>query len=268
MTLKRKEVDTAVVAAIKPMGKRSKPVPRTEMKRDILNHIDLMVCDMAGTTVQEGGIVYKTLQTSMQKHGLVVSERDIDPWHGAKKEAVIEHFAKKLGLGDAELEAKVTEISKTFVESIDSAYFSPTSKVGPIDTSLLDWFQKLRALGIKITLDTGYPQNIQQGLVKKLGFDKFVDSYISSYDVSEGRPYPYMIHQLMERVGVADVRRVCKIGDSCRDIEMGKNAGCGLVIGVLSGADGAEALYAAGADVVCDLITDLPVPTEPRLVGA
>ena len=110
--------------------------------------------------------------------------------------------------------------------------------------------------------------NHSTGTREETLFDKILDSYISSYDVSEGRPYPYMIHQLIERVGVADVRRVCKIGDPCRDIEMGKNAGCGLVIGVLSGADGAEALYAAGADVVCDLITDLPVPTEPRLVGA
>merc|ERR1711981_1069923 len=102
---------------------------------------------------------------------------------------------------------------------------------------------------------------IQKGLVEKLGFDKVVDGYISSYDVAEGRPYPYMIHRLMERLKIENVRRVCKVGDSVRDIEEGRNAGCGLVVGVLSGADGYESLMAAGADIVVDCVTDLPVPT-------
>jgi len=42
-----------------------------------------------------------------------------------------------------------------------------------------------------------------------------------------------------------DVSRVAKVGDSTRDIEEGKNAGCGLVIGVLSGADTEAQLMAA-----------------------
>jgi len=52
----------------------------------------------------------------------------------------------------------------------------------------------------------------------------------------------------------------CQIGDSVRDIEEGKNAGCGLVVGVLSGADSAEDLLAAGADLIAERLTDLPVP--------
>jgi len=196
----------------------------------------------------------------MQNGGLTVSDHDMHPWHGAKKEAVIEHFAQKANLKGAELEAKVKECGNTFMDSIDDAYFSPSAQIGPIDAGLMAWFKECKAAGIKISLDTGYPQKIQEGLVKKLGFDKVVDCYISSYDVKEGRPYPYMIHQLMERAGVSDVRRVAKIGDTVRDVEMGKNAGCGLVVGVLSGADGAKELHAAGADVVCDLITDLAVP--------
>lgn len=250
------------------VGAQSVSQPKQVMSRrmlqtsacNLLEGIDLMVCDMAGTTVQEGGIVYKTLRESMQQHGIEVSEADIGPWHGAKKEAVIEHFAKRAGLSDADHEAKITDVSQTFEESIEKSYFSETAAIGLIDTNLKGYFKRLKDVGVKIGLDTGYPQNIQRGLVQKLGFDEVVDCYISSYDVREGRPFPYMIHQLMERAGVQDVRRVAKIGDSCRDMEMGRNAGCGLVVGVLSGADGAEALFAAGADMVCDIITDLPVP--------
>jgi len=241
------------------------PNESRQPKQNILQGIDLVVCDMAGTTVQEGGIVYQTLRRVMVEHGLDVSEAAMGPWHGARKESVIEHFARNAGCRD--VEATVEVLSKKFEVSIDDAYFSDNAKIGPIDDRLMVWFQQLRASGIKIGLDTGYPRNIQEGLIQKLGFTTAVDSYISSYDVPEGRPYPYMIHTLMERLGVADVRRVAKVGDSVRDIEMGRNAGCGLVVGVLSGADKAEELFAAGADLVVDVVTDLPAPQEVHVVG-
>jgi phosphonatase-like hydrolase len=232
--------------------------------RGILENIDLMVCDMAGTTVQEGGIVYKILQSSMNEFGLNVSDEAMHAWHGAKKEAVIEHFAREKGVAEQELEDHIKKIADTFTAAIDEAYFDDASPVSHIDASLFSYFSQLKAAGIKIGLDTGYPQNIQEGLVKRLGFDKVVDGWISSYDVAEGRPYPYMIHRLMERMHIENVKRVCKVGDSMRDIEEGRNAGCGLVVGVLSGADSAQDLLAAGADVVADCVTSLPVPRRPQ----
>jgi len=231
--------------------------------RNVLENIDLIVCDMAGTTVQEGGLVYKILQSSMQEFGLEVPDDAMHKWHGAKKEAVIEHFARQSGIADHEIEDKVLQVADSFTSAIDDAYFDEASTISHIDVSLFGYFSQLRNAGIKIALDTGYPQNIQEGLVKRLGFEKVVDSWISSYDVSAGRPYPYMIHQLMERLNIENVKRVAKVGDSVRDIECGRNAGCGLVVGVLSGADSATELMAAGADIVCQVVTDLPVPRRP-----
>lgn len=233
----------------------------------LLENIDLIVCDMAGTTVQEGGLVYKTLQQSMVKGGLQVSDHDIEPWHGAKKEAVIEHFARKAGTPEEELEMLIWKISEDFVSAIEEAYFDEASTIGPIDSSLFSYFEALRQSGIKIALNTGYPVNIQQGLVQRLNFEKVVDAYISSYEVPQGRPYPFMIHRLMERLNIENVKRVAKVGDSVRDIEEGVNAGCGLVVGVLSGADKADALFAAGAHVVAEYVTDLPLPRS-RTRGA
>jgi len=217
---------------------------------------------MAGTTVMEGGIVYKTLRLAMNEDGMTVSEEEMHPWHGAKKEAVIEHFARQAGTSDADMEERVTRVGDWFVNAIDEAYFDEASTIDHIDIGLMGYFRELKDAGIKIGLDTGYPQNIQEGLVKRLGFDKVVDGWISSYDVPEGRPYPYMIYRLMERLNIQDVKRVCKVGDSVRDIEEGRNAGCGLVVGVLSGADSYESLMAAGADIVCEKATDLPVPKK------
>jgi len=55
-----------------------------------------------------------------------------------------------------------------------------------------------QSAGIKFALDTGYPPEIQEGLINKLNLRKVVDGYVSSYQVKEGRPYPYMVYRLME----------------------------------------------------------------------
>merc|ERR1719316_1722095 len=193
----------------------------------------------------------------------------MDPWHGAKKEAVIEHFAIQAGTPSDQLESQIVRISDNFLHAIEEAYFRDDSSVRMIDPNLEAFITNLQAAGVKIALDTGYPARIQEGLVKKLGFDRLVDGYISAYQVKEGRPFPYMIHNLMERLGIENVRRVAKVGDSVRDIEEGHNAGCGLVIGVTSGADSAEDLLAARADVIADVITNVPVPKMkiPRRVN-
>lgn len=233
------------------------------LTRDMLENIDLMVCDMAGTTVNEGGLVYKILEQSIKDGGLIVPDGAMHAWHGAKKEAVIEHFAKENKIPDNQIEDLVLQVADKFTTAIDDAYFDEASTISHIEVSLFSYFSQLRQAGVKIALDTGYPPNIQLGLVKRLGFDKAVDSWISSYEVAEGRPYPYMIHRLMERLHIENVKRVCKVGDSARDMEEGRNAGCGLVVGVLSGADSAEELMAAGADVVAQCVTSLPIPRRP-----
>ena len=60
------------------------------ISKGLLDNIDLLVCDMAGTTVSEGGVVYNVLRESMGKHNVHVTEEEMHPWHGAKKESVIE----------------------------------------------------------------------------------------------------------------------------------------------------------------------------------
>eukprot|EP01001_Neometanema_parovale_P007855 NODE_4143_length_1109_cov_87.211968_g3947_i0.p1 GENE.NODE_4143_length_1109_cov_87.211968_g3947_i0~~NODE_4143_length_1109_cov_87.211968_g3947_i0.p1 ORF type:complete len:260 (+),score=88.63 NODE_4143_length_1109_cov_87.211968_g3947_i0:69-848(+) len=222
-----------------------------------LDGFDLIVCDMAGTTVDEGGLVYIVLRKVMQDDGLQVTEKEMHPWHGAKKEAVIEFFAKKAGDSGAKLAARVKKLAAKFLVEIEKAYFSKSSPVGLIDKKLPEWIRSVQAGGTKVGFDTGYPIPIQKALLQKVGLDKLGDAAVSAYEVKEGRPYPYMVFNLMEKCGVQDVRRVAKIGDSVRDIEEGKNAGCGLVIGCLSGADTTADFMKAGADVVVRNIVDI-----------
>merc|ERR1719487_738787 len=117
------------------------------------------------------------------------------PWHGAKKEQVVEHFARKAGTKDSEIEERILRVSDAFVKAIDEAYFNEASEIARIDVGLIGYIKSLQAAGIKVAFDTGYPQNIQEGLIKRLGFKGVIDGYVSSYEVKEGRPYPYMVHR-------------------------------------------------------------------------
>ena len=100
-------------------------------------------------------------------------------------------------------------------------------------------------------------KGIQEPIIKALHLDELVDGYISSGEVRRGRPYPYMIHQLMERFSIASTKEVIKVGDSSNDILEGLHAGCLASIGVTTGAEDAEALYAAGAKMVIESVMDI-----------
>jgi phosphoglycolate phosphatase-like HAD superfamily hydrolase len=67
-----------------------------------------------------------------------------------------------------------------------------------------------------------------------------------------------MIFRAMERLDVADVRQVMKVGDSPVDLEEGYNAGCGEVIGVLSGAHTAATLSQYPHTCLLESVADLP----------
>lgn len=101
---------------------------------------------------------------------------------------------------------------------------------------VIDLFDELRINGTKVALNTGYPKNLQQKIIQNFNLEGRIDAYISSEQVKYGRPYPFMIHNLMHQCEIETVSSVAKIGDTVNDILEGENAGCGLTIGVLSGA--------------------------------
>ena len=72
-----------------------------------VSKIRLMVCDMAGTTVREGGVVYASLQGALNHHGMDVTDREMNKWHGVKKESVIEGVMKERDVNDDQLFARI-----------------------------------------------------------------------------------------------------------------------------------------------------------------
>ena len=64
-------------------------------KTKVFSNTKLLVFDMAGTTVNERGIVYKTLYKTIKDFGIKIKKEEINDWHGFNKYEVLNYFLLK-----------------------------------------------------------------------------------------------------------------------------------------------------------------------------
>lgn len=203
--------------------------------------IQLVVFDMAGTTVDDsGGRVLTSLTNSTRIHDLPGTPEELNLLMGMNKREVFGMLAERRYPNDAHAANTLAdEALATFVAQMRAAY---EQKLAPIPGAE-ETFAFLRARSIKIAIDTGFDSAVGGLIMERLNWPgRLVDTVVYSNDVPKGRPAPYMIFRAMERLGVQDVHQVMKLGDSPADLEEGFNAGCGEIIGVLSGAHTAATL--------------------------
>ncbi len=216
--------------------------------------IKMIVFDMAGTTINEGGLVYKTLFNTINNFGIKIKERDIEKWHGSNKYDVLDYFLKKHNPSNFFDLQK--DLHSNFNNNLINTY-SNKDNLKLIHPSIPYLFNDIRKNNVKICLNTGYPKDIQESIISSLNMEEFIDDYISSEEVKFGRPYPYMIHQLMERNAIINSKQVIKIGDTPNDILEGLNANCYQSIGVLSGSNDRDKLLKSGASYVVNNVIDI-----------
>ena len=116
----------------------------------------------------------------------------------------------------------------------------------------------LRERGVKVCFATGFGRHTQNSVLEALGWMGLADLSLCSEDAGRGRPYPDMVLTAVLALDVEDVRDVVVVGDTEADIVSGRRAGAGAAVGVLTGAQTAGELHAAGADAVVPSIADLP----------
>lgn len=221
-------------------------------------NISMIVCDMAGTIINENGIIYQTINKTLLSLGINSSEYDMRKWGGRDKfEIIKDSIHENISCYEKRIDL-YKKAQYIFPLKLEEEYFV-NNKISLMDEKIFDLFDVLRINGIKVTLNTGYPKNIQNKIIQKFNLDLYVDDYISSEEVVFGRPYPYMIYNLMERNYVINPNNVIKIGDTINDIKEGKNANCGMTIGVLSGHNNSQQLHNAGADIIYNNIMDLNI---------
>ncbi|MDC8102518.1 HAD-IA family hydrolase [Chryseobacterium rhizosphaerae] len=217
-----------------------------------MKNIELLVLDMAGTTIDEDNVVYKTLTEAVNSHGYSVSlEKVLRSCAGMEKLEAITSLLKEIN-GNEE-DASV--IFENFSEKLKEAYRNLDVK--PINGTE-NFLLTMKAQNKKVVLNTGYTSEIAHQLLDKLQWKENIhfDALITADDVSESRPSPEMINLAMKKFNIMEPEKVLKAGDSVIDIEEGKNAGCGLTIAVLSGAQNRTELEKAKPDYILNTISE------------
>lgn len=214
------------------------------------NNIKMVVFDMAGTTVNENNVVYKTLRIAINEAGFDFTlDQVLEQGAGKeKKQAIRAILTAFASIQDEEL---TDNIYKNFFEKLTEAY--NREEILP-QNNAAELFAELKKRDILSILNTGYDRTTAQSIVDKLGWKEGedFDGLVTATDVGRNRPEPDMILFAMKRFNLTDASQVVKVGDSAIDIEEGRNAGCGLSIGITTGAHTAAQLQTAQPDQIID----------------
>jgi phosphonatase-like hydrolase len=195
--------------------------------------IELVVFDMAGTTVNDNDSVNGCLRQALEAAGVAVTAVQVNAVMGLPKPDAIRMLLERAG--QPAPADRVAAVHDDFVARMLRFYAADPSVYGI--PGAVETFQRLRDAGLRVALDTGFNRPVIDVILQRLGWRDGdpIDASIGSDEVPRGRPHPDMIHALMRRFGVIDPARVAKVGDTPADLSEGASAGCGLVVGVTEG---------------------------------
>ncbi|GGQ69201.1 phosphonatase-like hydrolase [Streptomyces flaveolus] len=218
--------------------------------------IRLVVLDMAGTTVADGGLVERAFDTAARELGVEPGTADhaekLDHVRATMGESKISVFRHLFGDEDRARRANAA-FEKAYGELVGDGLIAPVP-------GAREAVEELAADGRTVVLTTGFARVTQDAILDALGWRDLVPLTLCPADAGgRGRPYPDMVLEAFLRTKAAeDVRRVAVVGDTSYDVLSGVRAGAGLVAGVRTGAHGDDAFRAAGATHVLDSVAGLP----------
>ena len=221
-----------------------------------IHDIRLVVLDMAGTTVADGGLVERAFAAAAAELGVAPGSADhteklayVRATMGESKISVFRHL-----FGDENLAQRAnTAFEKAYGDLVDAGLIAPVP-------GAREAIEELAGSGRAVVLTTGFARVTQDAILAALGWQDLVPLTLCPADAGgRGRPFPDMVLEAFVRTKAAeDVRQVAVVGDTSYDVLSGVRAGAGLVAGVRTGAHGDDAFRAAGATHVLDSVADLP----------
>jgi phosphonatase-like hydrolase len=224
-----------------------------------LDGIELVVLDMAGTTVRDDGVVELAFQRAAERTGLGA--------HRPPAES-LDYVRKTMGMSKIDVFTHLaggdTEAAALATAAFESAYAELIGENGATEIpGAAALIRRLRANGVRVALTTGFAPVTRDAILRSLGWLDLVDIALSPVDAGRGRPAPDLVLAAALRAEVSAMSAVAVLGDTASDVRSGLAAGAGLVVGVLSGSHDREALTAAGAHAVIDDVTQLPTLGTP-----
>ena len=217
--------------------------------------IQLVVLDMAGTTVADDGLVEKAFTDAIGAQGIESGSPRYDEMLSHVRttmgESKITVFRQLLDNDEAAAQQANQAFETAYGALVDDGHSAP------IDGAE-DAIRELQSRGIKVCLTTGFSETTQQRILTALGWKNLADLTLCPAQAGRGRPYPDLVLKALLELKADAVAAVAVAGDTAYDMTTGVRAGAGIVAGVLTGAHGNDQLVAAGATHVLESIRDLP----------
>ena len=218
-----------------------------------IDSMELMIFDMAGTTICDKDLVTAAFDDALTAGGMT---KNSVGYHKA-----IRYIKESMGTSHSDVfkalypnQAEATECERRFAQSYAMAIAANGISEVLGTTELFD---QLRSRSVPVALTTGFCDENQRLLISKLNWQNHVSFAVSPSEHIAGHPHPDMIITAMHNAGIKDPSVVVTVGDTRSDMAAAKAAGVGLAIGVLSGEHGQEELIANGADIVVATVLDL-----------
>ncbi|MFD5348288.1 phosphonatase-like hydrolase, partial [Streptomyces anulatus] len=234
----------------------------TDITRDPFR---LVVLDMAGTTVADGGLVEQAFSDAAQRLGVRPGSDEharqlayVRATMGESKISVFRHlFAGEGGDGGEDGEDKAQRANTAFEEAYGELV--DAGRIAPVPGAR-EAVERLASEGRTVVLTTGFARPTQDAILAALGWQDLVPLTLCPADAGgRGRPFPDMVLAAFLRTGaVDDVRRTAVAGDTSYDMLSGVRSGAGIVAGVLTGAHDKDRLTRHGATHVLGSVAELP----------
>jgi phosphonatase-like hydrolase len=217
--------------------------------------IEIVVLDMAGTTVADDGVVEDAFTAAIAEQGVTPGSERFD--------AMLSHVRDTMGQSKITVFRTLLDNDENRAQQANLAFerhyadFVHNGRCAPIPGAV-QAMSTMRAAGCRIALVTGFARPTQDAILTALDWHGIADLALTPADAGRGRPFPDLVLTALLRLGGTDVRRVAVAGDTPSDIHSGLRAGAGVVAGVLTGAGTADDLRSAGATHVLASVADLP----------
>jgi phosphonatase-like hydrolase len=222
-----------------------------------MDNIELVVFDIAGTTVHDKGNVAASFLDAFAGYGYSISREAAQDVMGFRKKDAIRILLDKFYPGYDGNGELIGKIHDAFTRNMIS-FYEKDEDLQPLPNAE-EMFLWLKEKGIKLALNTGFTKAITDTVLNRLGWKSgsTVDCIISSDEVEHGRPHPDMILAVMKQLDIKKPSSVAKVGDTEVDVEEGRLAGCSLIISVTTGAYTRARLEQYHPDYIIDNLSEL-----------
>jgi len=196
--------------------------------------IELIIFDMAGTTIEDRGEVLTAFKAALEKNQIHVSDDFLQDRRGASKKEVLRQCIEgQFGINAPENSKRIDQAYGDFRALLESLFAK--NGIHPIQGAE-STFQWLKKRNFKIALTTGFYRKVADIILQAAGWGEgMIDASVCSDEVAMGRPAPYMIFRAMEATRVTRVQGIVNVGDTTLDLLSAAYAGARGNVGVLTG---------------------------------